>query len=117
MSGSTNARTHQKQRVRLRRKLESIGMPPDQIEHIIAKTRARQLAAREAARAAAAQREQWECETYARLSPDDKGYHPSRPDSVTTGQARATGLAAKAAKRGKTLTRWEYDEALEREGA
>ncbi|HEV2071082.1 MAG TPA: hypothetical protein VGR26_14930 [Acidimicrobiales bacterium] len=116
--------THKRARRRLRRQLEEQGVPAAEIDRIIARKRAEQRAGRardgqaqqehQQSAEAAAVREQWERETYARLSPDDRGYRPSRSDSVTTGQGRATGLAAKAAKRGKTLTRWEYDEATGR---
>lgn len=115
--------THRKRRQALRRKLKAQGVPADKIERIIARKAAEQRARRQRdgqadrqqrSTEAAAVREQWERETYARLSPDDRGYQPSRPDSVTTGQGRVAGLAARAAKRGKTLTRWEYDEAMSR---
>jgi hypothetical protein len=43
-------------------------------------------------------------------SPDDTAYRPTYHDPVTAGVARATGLTAAAAVRGKTLTRWQYDE-------
>lgn len=41
--------------------------------------------------------------------PDDTGYKPGRADSLTSGQARATGVTAKVARRGRTVTRWEWD--------
>lgn len=109
MSGTKE--THRKRRQELRRKLKEQGVPANEIEQIIARKREEQRAARAGARHGAAQLEEWERETYARLSLDDRGYRPSRPDAVTTGQGRATGPAAKAVKRGKTLTRWEYDQA------
>jgi hypothetical protein len=120
-----NAETHRKARQRLRRELVALGLPEAEIEARIAlkakqQRRARLKAARRTERAAyeaerateaAAQRAQWKQEAYARLCPPDRGYRPSSPDPLTTGPARATGLTAKAARRGKAMTRWEYDEA------
>lgn len=40
---------------------------------------------------------------------DDKGYKPAYVDPVLTGVARATGETAKAVKRGKTVTKYQYD--------
>lgn len=54
--------------------------------------------------------ERREAETYARLSPDDRGYRPSPRDSLKTGMARATGATAKVAGRRNTITKWQYDE-------
>lgn len=42
-------------------------------------------------------------------APNDKGYQPTRHDSVLTGVGRATGATAKAVKRGKTITKYEHD--------
>lgn len=42
-------------------------------------------------------------------SPDDKGYRPPKVDHVLTGVARATGETAMAVKRGKTITKHQYD--------
>lgn len=39
----------------------------------------------------------------------DKGYSPPRIDPVLKGPARATGATAKAVKRQKTMTKFEYD--------
>lgn len=43
-------------------------------------------------------------------SPDDAGYRPTRYDPVTTGVARAVGIAASAATRRTTVTKWQHDE-------
>ena len=43
-------------------------------------------------------------------APDDTGFKPAQPDSVTTGVARAVGVTAQAVRRGHTLTRFQYDE-------
>jgi hypothetical protein len=42
--------------------------------------------------------------------PDDKGFAPKQVDPVLVGTARATGVAAKAVTRKKTVTKSEYDE-------
>jgi hypothetical protein len=41
--------------------------------------------------------------------PDDKGYAPKRIDPLLKGVARATGATAKVVKKGKTMTKFEYD--------
>jgi hypothetical protein len=51
-----------------------------------------------------------EAATYDRLSPSDAGYRPSSPDPLTTGVARATGVAATAVRGHKTFTKWQHDE-------
>jgi hypothetical protein len=56
------------------------------------------------------ERRRVEDETYARLSPDDRGFRPAKPDSVLTGAARATGDTARAVRRGKTFTKWQLEE-------
>ena len=43
-------------------------------------------------------------------APDDPGYHPTRRDPLLTGVARATGETAAAVKRGRSVTRWQWDE-------
>lgn len=49
-----------------------------------------------------------EAETWERLSPDDSAYKPTVFDPVTTGVARATGVAATVVKRRRTITAWEH---------
>jgi hypothetical protein len=44
------------------------------------------------------------------VSPDDKKYKPTSVLKELNGVARATGETAKAIKRGKTITKWQYDE-------
>ena len=41
--------------------------------------------------------------------PSDSGYKPTNHDSTLTGVGRATGKTAKAIKRKKTITKFEYD--------
>lgn len=43
-------------------------------------------------------------------SPDDSEFKPKKVDSVLVGVARATGVTAKAVKRKKAFTRDEYDD-------
>ena len=40
---------------------------------------------------------------------DDSKHKPTQIDSVLIGTARATGASAKAVKRRKTMTKYEYD--------
>jgi hypothetical protein len=108
-----SAKTHQKQRARFRRLLESEGVPPEAIERKVAKLADRQRAQR---LHAAADRElvhqgqeAREAETYARLSPSDAGYRPSSPDPLLRGPARVTSMTARAAARRRATTRYEYD--------
>jgi hypothetical protein len=68
----------------------------------------------EAARLAA-YRARLEEETYARLNLDDRGFRPTRPDPLTTGAARQTGVSARAARRSTAVTKWEYEEWQARE--
>lgn len=42
--------------------------------------------------------------------PDDSKFRPSRPDSVLTGAARATGITAKAVRRRDGVTKWQHEE-------
>ena len=43
-------------------------------------------------------------------SPDDAGYVPTRPDSLTTGVARVAGVAVAAVRRDEAITQWEHGE-------
>jgi hypothetical protein len=43
-------------------------------------------------------------------SPDDSKYKPAKVDSALNGVARVTGETAKAVKRRKTITKYEYDQ-------
>lgn len=45
---------------------------------------------------------------------DDRGYRPKHVDATLRGAARATGQAAKAIRRGSTVTGWQH---AEREGS
>lgn len=46
--------------------------------------------------------------------PDDRGFVPAPPDPLLAGAGRVTGIAAKAVRRRKALTRYEYDRLAER---
>lgn len=106
--------THKKNRARRRKQLLAQGFSPEAVEKILGRLRERQAEQRAAERAAsgAAERERAriEEETYRRLSLDDRRHRPTSHDPLTTGIGRATGATAKAAKRGRTLTKWQYDE-------
>lgn len=41
---------------------------------------------------------------------DDKGYAPTKVDSLLTGMGRAMGQTAKVIKRGKTITKYQHDQ-------
>lgn len=41
--------------------------------------------------------------------PSDKGYHPTKVDSVLTGVGRATGATAKSIKSRKAMNKYDYD--------
>lgn len=100
-----------------RRKLESQGFRPAEIERIIAQ---RERRAEDLFRATQA-REHLE-EQEARLEreraaanapledPDDTKYRPVHHDPLTVGIARATGETAKAVRRGSTITGWQHRE-------
>lgn len=94
----TKASTLKKRRKALRKKLREAGYD----ETYIAAVDAAKKESHD--RRLAEQREFWESQS------GDKGYKPTHVDSVLTGQGRATGQAAAAIKRGKTLTRHQYDE-------
>lgn len=42
-------------------------------------------------------------------TPEDKDYRPVAVDALLKGEARATGVTAKVVRRGKTITKDEYD--------
>lgn len=134
MSNRVSVKAKERDR-RRRRKLEaalaSKGVAPEVIADVVAEIQQRQAAARaaelrnerieprkqvpqakrvvsltdaERAQIRAQQERFWENQ------PDDKGYRPKRVDPLTQGDARASGAAALAVRRGKTLTKWEYDQ-------
>lgn len=116
--------TDKNHRQRLRKRLEKAGYPPAEIDRLVAAKKLEQDALRrqdnkKAQRIAKklevqqlhAERDDIYESTYRRLQGDDRKYRPTRVDPITTGQGRATGLAAKAAKRGRSFTRFEYDQA------
>jgi hypothetical protein len=107
--------THKKNRARRRKRLLAQGFSSVPIEDLLyrlsgsAKPRSVRPSApppvqpeRERARV--------EEETYRRLALDDRRHRPTSHDPLTTGIGRATGATAVAAKRGRTMTKWQYDE-------
>lgn len=109
MTGSK--KTHSEKRRMLRVRLRAQGVSEEEIAIRVEQRRVEQLAARESARGlssaiqALSQKETeaiWE-------QPDDRKFRPTTPDPITTGAARATGATAIAARRGKTLTKFQYD--------
>lgn len=101
---------------KLRRELRARGLSPGVIEQIVhekAVLRQRRNDAHGAPPSAEsiAYRERLEAETYRRLSPDDRRHRPVSPSSLETGPGRAVGVAARAARRGRTFTAYEYQRA------
>lgn len=103
---------------KLRKKLRARGYDPEAVEkvvHMKAVERRRLDQARDAPPSARslAFRQRLEDETYRRLSPDDRRHRPTSPPSVETGPARAVGVAARAARRGRTVTAFQYQRAAD----
>lgn len=103
-------------------------MPPEEVDLAIADLARRQRRHREHARAAelaaateasarALAQAQAEEEIYRQLSPNDSAFRPSLPDSLLRGAARATGETARAVRRGRTLTRFEYQQRTRIDGS
>jgi SOS response regulatory protein OraA/RecX len=135
MSARASVRAKERDR-RRRRKLEAAlaekGVAPEVIADVLAEIQQRQAERRDRERLPAelpsAVRRQFPearvisltDEERARLQaqqdrfwanqPDDKGYRPKRIDSLTQGDARASGATALAVRRGKTLTKWEHEQ-------
>lgn len=103
-----------RRRIQLEKTLLAEGLPRERVDAIIEHMRNTQVAERARERGdiftciTPAETEDEFYERHARQF-DDKGYEPKPPDSVLMGTARATGIAVKAIKRRKTLTRYEYD--------
>lgn len=109
----TRALTHAKRRARLRTKLRAQGVAEDLIEAKIADLRDAQRAQRERdfPELTALAKEIDERGMYRRLSPPDSGYRPVQRDKLLEGVGRATGMTAKAVRREKGMTKWEYEQA------
>ena len=126
-------KTHAKNRQRLRRKLEAQGYNAAYIDRVIAQKRDQQAAARlqpvvpPAPQPAPVPRERLprqvttvpvvegyverlQAETYRRLEVDDSKHRPRTPDPLTRGVARVSAATAKAVRRSKATTRYEYDQ-------
>lgn len=119
-------KTDSKARQRFKQKLESWGMPRDEIQMCVAEAARRQQAKREGRLPQDADlcvrpryldlraRKVLGLEGVPRLEeewapPDDKGYRPIRVDPLLTGPARASGLTARAVRRGKSYSQYDYD--------
>ena len=103
-TGPSRRDTHKKNRQRLRAKLEALGYSPDYIAAAIARRKEVQQERRDFERENAVVHEPFE-------DLPDVGYKPAPVDRLLTGQGRAVGAAARAVKRGKTVTLHEYREA------
>lgn len=116
----TNA-TDSANRRRLRRRLEAQGYPPAEVDRLVEQRRADQMARRRhdtkmstqaerraQVRALHDERDDTYEATYRRLNGDDRGFKPTKHDPLTQGQGRVT---AKAARRGRSVTKFEYDQA------
>lgn len=110
-----------RQRKRQRIKLRNAGVSPERIMELVpapappnrhkATVWRQDPAEREAEKRRAAEyRARLEQETYERLQPDDRRHRPTSIDPLTKGAARATGATAKAIRRTKALTKFEYDQ-------
>lgn len=124
----SNPATRRVARKRFRRSLESWGMDPEEIELCVEQYKQRQLAKARgelSIKAPLCTRAEYvrllkktQTATDAAVfrlgedyePPDDKGYKPPKIDSVLTGVGRATGETARAIKRGKTITKYDYDQ-------
>lgn len=95
--------THKTNRQRLRNRLRAEGVPEEEIARILARKREDQRRQREIERLAT--------DRPADGDLDDAGYHPTRVDSTLTGVGRATGETAVSVRRGRALTRHEWQEA------
>lgn len=129
-----SASTHAKKRQRMRKTLAARGLSPKRIDEIMIHERrkhaqqrdndANQRALAEAEQRCAAENERNRAELEAREAQrridefyeqdrqrfDDARHRPAQVDSVLTGVARATGAAAVAVKRRRTLTAYEYQQ-------
>jgi hypothetical protein len=122
-----NPRNDQTARNRFRKKLESWGMPEEEIQICVDQYRERQRMKRNGTLAKDApmctraeyvrylkKQPNHSNASVLRLGedyqpPSDKGYKPVKVDSLLNGTARATGNTAKAVKKGKTITKYQYD--------
>lgn len=93
-------RRHSEKRRVLRRKLEARGVPPEEIERMVGRLRVDQQQHRDivAMREPVAQ-------------VDDSKHRPAHIDPLLKGAARVTGQTAAAVKRGRTVTKYQHEEA------
>jgi predicted phosphoribosyltransferase len=107
--------TERKKRQAIRKRLREQGVDETEIERRVTLwTESRDMRRRHEIEAQQLQahvdRQQLEDDTYKRLSPDDSRFRPRRRDPLLVGNGRATGVAAAAAKRGTTFTKWQVDQ-------
>lgn len=96
---NTNPKTHSKARTKMRKKLRKRGISEEVIADVIERMQFEQDCARLGLEAARQLR-------YDRIKePDDKGYKPTRYDSLLHGVGRVTGDTAKAVKSKKAIVR------------
>lgn len=106
---SARALRHKEKRRAKRRALEAAGVPAAEIDRRIDLLRRRQEAARRAD-VAVDELDQVHNETWAARRLDDTGYRPTHVDPLQRGPARVTNLTARAARRRRATTRYEYDQ-------
>lgn len=113
----SRARNRSEARRVFRRRLEAQGYGAEVIERMVAQ-REVEAADRYGSKARLQRLAEQEAELYQAqrhtsdpiASPDDSRYRPARPDPLTVGAGRVSGETAKAVRRGKTITAWEYQD-------
>lgn len=106
--GVRRRKKHADRRRVMRRQWEAEGVPADEIERRIAFMQAGQQQKRDTEnhlRRLNARTDD------AYVQPDDSAHQPPQVDPLLKGTARATGATAKAVKQGKTMTKWQHEEA------
>jgi hypothetical protein len=99
-----------KRRKKLREKLTAQGVPEELIEQIIEQRRHADRAARHGYKGTDVY--QYDPDNDAGYYPNDSGYEPSEGDPLLRGVARATGMTARVVRRRDTITRWQYERAI-----
>lgn len=108
MSKAGSPRTHKRKRQLLRRQLREHGATQAEIDRAVTRLRQRQEASRRGDIPLAdldAHIDAWWDET----RPDDTRYRPRPGDALLRGAARVSGDTARALRRPRAVTRYEYD--------
>jgi hypothetical protein len=105
-AGVARALDDLEQQHELRARLHADGQAAHLIDQVVARLARRQDAARRAG-VPLRQLDDHLDRQHTRL--DDRGYRPDAGDPLLRGAARATGATAAAAKRRKTITRYQHD--------